>query len=107
MDKYTDEEIKTIIAAYDQKRTREKRNYDMLKDDEEFKKQNRERVRKWYLDNKQYRQKEYLENKEFRTARSCYLIIIILMNKNHLCQPILHILLLLLLLLLLQHFQCH
>lgn len=72
MDKYTDEEIKTIIAAYDQKRTREKRNYDLLKNDEEFKKQNRERVKKWYDNNKEVRKKEYIQNKEFRTARSSY-----------------------------------
>lgn len=72
MENYTDEEIKKIIQSYHNKREREKQNYDKIKDTEEFKSYNRQKVKNWYQENKDKRKQEYQNNKEIKTARSSY-----------------------------------
>ena len=72
MEHYTEEEIKKIIQAYHHKREREKEHYDKIKDTEEFKNYNRQKVKNWYQENKDKRKQEYQDNKEIKQARSSY-----------------------------------
>ena len=72
MENYTEEQIKNIIESYHNKRDREKKNYELVKDTEEFKNHNRQRVKEWYEKNKDKRKEDYQRNKEIKKARSSY-----------------------------------
>ena len=72
MENYSEEQIQKIIQSYHNKKEREKEHYDKIKDTEEFKSYNRQKVKDWYSKNKDRRKEEYENNKEIRKARSSY-----------------------------------
>ena len=49
----TDEEIKQVIRRYEKRLIRDRENYQRVKDDPEFIKQNRERASNYYYANKE------------------------------------------------------
>ncbi len=73
MEQLNDDQIQTIITAYKKKRESEIKQYhEVLKNDEEFKKKNRYRAKKWYENNKDKRKEYYQENKDFQNAKNIY-----------------------------------
>tara|TARA_R110000803_G_scaffold53462_2_gene109723 strand:+ start:230 stop:571 length:342 start_codon:yes stop_codon:yes gene_type:complete len=73
MENFSDEKVKQIINSYQNKREREKKNYDIKKDTDDFKQLNRARSKRWYDDNNDKRKQKYQDNKHFMNAKSSYL----------------------------------
>lgn len=72
MTEFTDERINRILQQYEKKRKKEKERYELIKDTEEFKNQNRERAKKHYENNKEMKKQKYDNDKEFLNARASY-----------------------------------
>jgi len=72
MENYSEEQIQKMVKAYENKRTREKKYYETVKDTEEFKIANRTRANNWYMKNQKARQESYNKNKEINGAKSSY-----------------------------------
>jgi hypothetical protein len=72
MDGYSDDQLKRIIKSYQLKRKREKKHYDKVKNDPEFKEKNCKNARQWYSKNYQKRQDDYEKNKDLQKAKSSY-----------------------------------
>ena len=72
MENYSEEQIKKMVTAYENKRTREKKHYETVKDTEEFKIANRTRANNWYMKNQKARQESYNKNREINGAKSSY-----------------------------------
>ena len=60
MENYSPEEIQRLLKAYEAKRLREKKNYQNIKNNPDFKKKNCQNAKDWYKNNK---------NKESRTKK--------------------------------------
>ena len=71
-DNYDDEKVQHILKLYKQTREKQKEKYQLIKDTEEFKTQNRQRARNHYQVNKDKKKEKYDTNKEFMNARSSY-----------------------------------
>ena len=69
MENYSEQQIKKMVTAYENKRTREKKYYETVKDTEEFKIANRTRANNWYMKNQKARQESYNKNKEINGVR--------------------------------------
>jgi len=72
METFTDERIKSILNQYERKRMKEKERYNIIKDTQEFKEQNRTRARNHYQLNKEKKKENYENKKEFMNARSSF-----------------------------------
>ncbi len=72
MEQLSDERIKNIINQYERKRNKEKERYNLIKDTDDFKNNNRERARNHYHLNKDKKKEKYDNNKEFMNSRSSY-----------------------------------
>tara|TARA_R100000773_G_scaffold13855_1_gene12712 strand:- start:5200 stop:5508 length:309 start_codon:yes stop_codon:yes gene_type:complete len=66
----TDEEIKQLIRRYEKRLIRDRENYQRVKDDPEFIKQNRERASNYYYANKEKKKQQYQDNKEIIKAKN-------------------------------------
>ena len=67
-----DEQIKNILEQYKQRQERDAKRYEVLKDDPDFIRVNRERAKQHYQKNKDKKLKYYQDNKEFMSAKSSY-----------------------------------
>jgi len=73
MEELNESQIQNILKAYKKKRESEIKHYhNVLKNDENFKKKNRERAKKWYENNKDKRKEYYDTNKDFHNAKTLY-----------------------------------
>ena len=72
MDEFTEQQIASMIKAYKNKRARELKHYQKIKDTQNFKDKNRARAKAWYDKHKEVRQKYYEDNIDFRRAKSSY-----------------------------------
>ena len=71
--KYTDENIKKILDQHKKKREREQKKYhQVLKHDEEWRKNNCAKSREHYEQNKDQYKVKYLSNKEYIKIRNLY-----------------------------------
>jgi hypothetical protein len=73
MEELNESQIQNILKAYKKKRESEIKHYhNVLKNNENFKKKNRERAKKWYETNKERRKEYYEENKDLHNAKTLY-----------------------------------
>ena len=72
MSEFTDERIKSIINQYEKKREKEKARYALIKDTPDFIKQNRDRARSHYENNKDTKKERYESDKEFLNCKASY-----------------------------------
>ena len=74
MENYSPEEIQRLLKAYEAKRLREKKNYQNIKNNPDFKKKNCQNAKDWYKENKnkESRTKKYQDNKELHKAKVNY-----------------------------------
>lgn len=67
---WTDSEIKQLIRKYERRLATDRENYQKVKNDPAFIKQNRERASKHYYANKEKKLQDYQDNKEFYKAKN-------------------------------------
>ena len=67
---WTDSEIKQLIRKYERRLKIDRDNYQKVKDDPDFIKQNRERASKHYYANKEKKLQAYQDDKEFYKAKN-------------------------------------
>ena len=72
MNNYTEEELSTLVKAYERKKIMEHKRYESKKNDPEFIKQNRARAKAWYHSTKPDQREKYEKNKEYYKAKSSY-----------------------------------
>jgi len=70
---YTDQQIKKILESHKNRTIKNKECYDAIKDTEEFKALNRERVKNHYERIGKYKKKKnYNENRDLINSKQCY-----------------------------------
>ncbi len=70
MDSMTDEKIQKIISVYKKQRDRDKKRYDVRKNDPVFMEKNRERARLYHQNHRNSRKQHYEKNIEYVKARN-------------------------------------
>ena len=70
MENMTDEKIQRIITVYKKQRDRDKRRYELRKQDPEFMERNRQRARLYHQKNRQNKKDQYQKNIDFMQSRN-------------------------------------
>ena len=68
----SDSEIKHILSLYKTQREKDKERYKLVKDTDEFKRQNRARAKAHYEKTKDIRKQRYINNRELQIAKNSY-----------------------------------
>jgi hypothetical protein len=69
---YTDEELANILTQYKKQRERVKKNYEKIKDTDQWKERNRANAKTYYHKHKDEFKERYQEDAEFNRARSSF-----------------------------------